>query len=207
MGKEQEGGRFIVLEGIEGVGKTLQAKLLREALSEMGYQVVLTYEPGGKVRQILLDPEFDLDSKGELCLFLAGRRQNVVEVIIPALPAGKIVISDRYEGSTFAYQSYAGQLPLEEVRRFNDFITDGLKPNLTILIDIDVEESRARLGTKDEPLSGFDAREIAFHHRVREGYLDLAQSEENWVVINGSGSIEEIHQRILEVLAERKILP
>lgn len=211
MAKEREQGRFIVFEGGEGAGKSLQAKILGEALAEMGYGVVLAREPGGgplagRIREILLTTDC-CDSRVELCLFLASRRENLVRIVIPALSEGKIVVADRYEGSTLAYQGYGGGLPVEEVKRFNEFITGGLKPDLTILIDIDIGESRKRLGGKGTPLTVFDARELEFHRKVREGYLELAQAEDNWVVIDGSGSIEEIHQKVLEVLAQRKILP
>lgn len=207
-----ERGKFIAFEGIDGSGKTTQAKMLAKGLKTLGYDVVLTREPGGTekgkaIRELALDKEVGgKDPKLALFLFLADRRLHLLEVIQPALGSGKIVICDRYEGSTLAYQVFAGGLDFKQVRAFNDYITDGLVPDLTIYLDVPVQIGRQRKAKQGIRLTHYDKKEVAFRQKLRQGYLKLAKILPSWVVIDGNGSPEEVHQRVVDVLRERGII-
>lgn len=194
-------GFFITLEGPEGCGKSTQIALLAKNLRSAGYRVVMTREPGGtkaceKIRQILLDAQNSkLTAKTEFFLFLANRSQHLEEVVRPALKQGQIVLCDRFSGSTFAYQHFGrGLSPLTELKKMNKFACDGLKPNLTVLLNIDPRESLKRKG---ENLSRFDRESMEFHLMVHRGYLFLAKTESNWIVFNGSQSLQYLEKEIL----------
>lgn len=199
-------GKFIVFEGGEGTGKTTQIKMLSDYLQSKQQKVFLTREPGGtdcpiaeKIRELIKDPQNkDMAPKCELFLFLASRAQHVEQIIQPHLQQGDIVICDRFFGSTLAYQHYGrGLFELEEVKKINDFATDKLIPDLTLLLDIDPRQGLARISERinDDRL---DSEKLEFHQQVRDGYLNLAQSEPNWVTINAGQSIEQIHKEILQ---------
>lgn len=208
-------GKFITFEGPEGSGKTTQLLLLAKHLKENGCPVVATREPGGteiseKVRNILLDASnLNLSNRTELLLMVASRAQNTAEVIVPALKQGKIVLCDRYSDSTLAYQSYGRGFDLEVTRQMCLFATDGLQPDMTLLIDIDPELGleRAKLtGKSSTPAKKHDRMEsqgLEFHRRVREGFLKLAEAEpDRFRVLNSKGTIEEIHSQILKHIKE-----
>ena len=184
-------GLFLSLEGGEGSGKSVQAKLLAEALTQRGREVVLTREPGGtaageRIREIVLHAqEIALSPEAQVLLYSTARAQNVREVIRPALEAGKIVIADRFYDSTMAYQGYGHGVALDRIRDVTALAVGGLIPDRTFLLDIPVDIGLGRSGWRAQ--SKWDRFEVlapAFHQRVREGYLRLAASEpRRWVVI------------------------
>ena len=188
---------FITFEGGEGSGKSVQSKALYRKLRRMAIPALLTHEPGktalgDKITRLLkLSRDIDISPVAELLLFNASRAQLVGEVIQPALKGGDVVICDRYADSTTAYQGYGRKLDLAVVRPINDAGTLGLKPDLTVLLDISVEEGFARKG--DSKRDRFEQEEISFHRRVREGFLKLAAEEpERWLVIDAGKKKEEI---------------
>ena len=194
---------FITLEGPEGSGKTTQIPLLVDWLCEQGYGVELTREPGGtdignQIRDVLHDPvNTAMDATAEILLYSADRAQHVAQCIRPALAAGKIVVSDRYYDSTLAYQGYGRGLDLEMLRAITAFATAGLKPDLTLYLDIAPEEGLQRRQAGGEEWNRLDAETLDFHRRVRAGYMALiAQESERWVVIDAARSVEEVQGAI-----------
>jgi dTMP kinase len=195
-------GWFVALEGGEGCGKSTQAELLADALG-----AVLTREPGGtplgvRVRELVLDPTTgDVDPRAEALLMAADRAQHVATVVRPALAAGRHVVSDRYAGSTLAYQGYGRGLTVDALKRLSIWSSQGLWPDLTVLIDLPVESAAARLG---EDLDRFEQADDGFHRRVREGFLDLARRDtDGWAVVDGSGSIDVVAAAVRAAVAER----
>lgn len=197
-------GKFIVFEGGEGTGKTTQIKMLEEKLRKLKFNVLLTREPGGtncpiaeKIRQLLKDPENkDMHPKTELFLFLASRAQHVEQIIKRGLQQNKIIICDRFFGSTFAYQHFGrGLFELTDIKNINNFATGGLIPDLTILLDINPQIGIARINDRKNE-DRLDSEEMNFHNKVRDGYLKLARSEPNWTVINAEQSIEDIKRQL-----------
>jgi dTMP kinase len=194
---------FITLEGPEGSGKTTQIPLLVDWLHEHGCEVEVTREPGGtdigdQIRDVLHDPvNTAMDATAEILLYSADRAQHVAQCIRPALAAGKIVISDRYYDSTLAYQGYGRGLDLEMLRAITAFATGGLKPDLTLYLDIIPEEGLQRRQANEEEWNRLDAETLEFHQRVRAGYMELiAQEPERWVVIDAARSVEEVQKEI-----------
>lgn len=201
---------FITFEGGEGCGKSYQARALYRKLVKLALPVMLTHEPGGtplgrKLRRVLKrDGEPGISPLAELLLFNASRAQLVADVIQPALAEGKIVICDRYTDSTTAYQSYGRGLDLDMVLTINNTATRGLKPDLVVLLDIAPELGLAR--KKGSLKDRFEREEVAFHQRVREGYLKLAAAElERWLVLDGRQGREEIAHLVWQRV--RKLLP
>jgi len=203
---------FITFEGGEGSGKSVQAKELFRRLTQLVIPVVLTHEPDGTPfgkklgRWLKWAQGTDISPLTELLLFNASRAQLVAEVIQPGLESGKVVISDRYADSTTAYQGYGRRLDLDMVKAANSAATQGLKPDLTILLDIPVEEGLARKRAKKQ--DRFERETLVFHRRVREGYLELARADpERWLVVDASQSREKIAQiiwqRVSQLLATR----
>lgn len=208
-------GIFIAVEGIEGSGKSTQAERLARRLRAAGSNVVTTKEPGGtglgdRVRAILLDPQEEgMDAITELLLYSASRRQNVVEIIKPALERGAIVLCDRFTDATLAYQGFGRLLELDRLRALNDFATDGIYPDLTLLFDLPessgLERARARNAEQDlQSESRLEGEDVRFHRRVREGYLALATAEpERFGVIDANAGIDEVHERTIALLRAR----
>ncbi len=198
-------GVLITFEGAEGSGKTTQIRLLAAALARSGYRVVTTREPGGTrvgdaIRTLLLDHRHtEISPRAETLLFQAARAQLVDEVIHPALAAGSIVLCDRYADSTLAYQGYGRGQSLDTLKQLGDYATDHLQPTLTIYLDIDVSEGLARKRTAaPEEWNRMENLDIAFHQRVRKGYLALAAAEpERWLVLDATQPIEALHRTIL----------
>ncbi len=192
---------FITFEGGEGGGKSVQAKAMYRKLSKMAVPVLLTHEPGGTPfgrrisRWLKWAQDTDISPLTELMLFNASRAQLVAEVIQPALKSGKVVISDRYADSTTVYQGYGRGLDLAMVKAVNRSATQGLTPGLTVLLDAPVEVCFARKGT--DKRDRFEQEAIAFHRRVREGYLKLAADEpQRWLVVDASQSRAKIAEII-----------
>ncbi len=204
---------FITLEGPEGSGKSSQLPDLAEFLRGQGWDVLTTREPGGtpigdQIRQILmrLDNQ-ELHPRTEILLFLASRAQLVEQMIKPALREGKLVLSDRFGDSTLAYQGYGHGIDLANLRAMLAFATDNLKPDLTLLLDVDVEIGLQRKRKEDE-WNRLDAYELAFHQRVREGYHELCRQEpERWRVIDAMQPKEAVQialrQAVMQFLQEK----
>ena len=193
---------FITLEGPEGSGKTSHIPHLVEFLREKGYTVFPTREPGGtsigeQVRDVLHDlKNTEMHPRTETLLYQAARAQFVEEVIKLRLDAGEIVISDRYADSTLAYQGFGHEQNLEEVRALIHYATGGLTPDLTILLDLDVEIGLARKTNADE-WNRLDAYTVEFHRRVRKGYLELVKTEPSrWEVVDASQSWDEVQESL-----------
>jgi len=196
---------FITFEGIEGCGKTTQIRLLAERLRQGGLEVVVTREPGGcpiadAIRSILLDPcNSALVPRAELLLYAAARAQHVAEIIRPALTRGGLVLCDRFTDATVAYQGFGRGLDAACIDSLNAMATDGIVPDLTILLDMPAEEGlrRARRRNTLTPEEDrFERESLAFHHRVRAAYLQLAREQKRFVVIDADGSIETVAQRV-----------
>lgn len=194
---------FITFEGSEGSGKSTQINMLAAYLRQQGYEVLVTREPGGthigeQVRQCLHDVKNkEMTGAAEVLLYSASRSQLVREVIVPALESGVIVISDRYADSTMAYQGYGRQLDLDALGTITHFATGGLKPDLTILFDIDVEEGLSRRSVGGEEMNRMDLQEVAFYKRVRNGYMELVKQEpERWVIVDAGRPPDEIQNDV-----------
>lgn len=182
---------FITFEGGDGCGKSYQSKALYLKFSNLGIPVKLTYDPGAtdvgnEIRRLLKRNRRDtISSEAELFLFIASRAQLVTEVIIPSLQKGNIVICDRFTDSTVAYQGYGRRINLDIIKMLNRIATREIKPDLTILLDMEVEKGLSRKRTKNE--DRFEGEELAFHKRVRSGYLQLALDEpQRWLVIDAT---------------------
>lgn len=208
-------GLFVTFEGIDKSGKTTQVRLLTDALTRSGCAVVSTTQPGGsslgaEIWRLIRDPRHfgRMAPLTELMLFAADRAQNVREVILPALDAGKVVVCDRYTDSTVAYQGYGRGLNLDTISALNDAATEGLVPDLTIFIDIPVEEARRRGMGESIPLSDrlssldrMEMEQISFFERVREGYLCIAASDRKRIVaLNGCDTTERISENVRAVV-------
>ena len=202
-------GKFITFEGGEGCGKSTQVKRLKEALEKDGIDVLLTREPGGtwlseEIRHLIKDQTTDAPcDRSELLLFLAARAQLVRNVIRPALEAGKWVVSDRFSDSTLAYQGYGRGLPLDDLRMMNDFACEGLKPDLTLLLDVSSETAQARMRKREAATNtAADRIEKAgdeFHARLRTGFVELAKAEpERIVTIDANGTPDEVWELVWE---------
>ncbi len=204
---------FITFEGPDGSGKTTQVAQTVEVLRKRGYKVLLTREPGGtaigdQIRQILHDMDNkSMNPRAELLLFSASRAQIVDEAIRPHLAEGGLVICDRFFNSTMAYQGYGHGLDLGILRTITEFATGGLRPDLTLFLDIAPEDGlqrRLSAVAKGEEWSRLDDMELAFHRRVREGYNKLIEAEpERWVKINAAQPVEKVQTDILKALDER----
>jgi dTMP kinase len=196
-------GLFITFEGGDGCGKTTQIDLLDGYLRNKGYKTLLTREPGSKglglkLREILLNYDGEVSPVCESFLFLADRAQHVDCIIKPALEEGTIVLCDRHTDSTVAYQGYGRGLDLEQIHKLNKIATSGLKPDLTIVLDVDVETSQKRVGSEKDRM---ESAGIEFFERVRKGFLEIAKQEPERVkVVDSTQSIEEIHKEILELV-------
>jgi len=198
---------FITLEGPDGSGKTSQLALLVDFLRQQGYTVLATREPGGtqigdQIRAVLSDlSNQEMRPRTELLLFQASRAQLVEQVVRPHLQEGGIVLCDRYADSTLAYQGYGHQtFPLDQVQSIIHFATGGLKPDLTLLLDVDVKAGLQRRA-QDGDWNRLDAYQLEFHQRVRQGYLQMAQAEpRRWVVIDASRSMDEVQTELREVV-------
>lgn len=200
---------FVTFEGSEGCGKTSQMRLLVEFLTRQGYPILPTREPGGtpigdQVRDVIVNlSNTGMLPRTEILLFQASRAQLVGEVIQPSLESGGIVLCDRYGDSTLAYQGYGYQNDLTQLRQLVEFATGGLKPDLTLLLDVDVEVGLQRR-VKAGGWNRLDAYDPEFYRRVRAGYLEMARSEPGrWVVIDANLPFDQVQERLRSVILER----
>jgi dTMP kinase len=198
---------FITFEGIEGSGKTTQMRRLAERMPD----AVVTKEPGGtetgdRIRELLLHSKSKIEPVAEVLLFAASRRQLVMELIRPALAAGRTVLCDRYADSTLAYQGFGRLIDLDRLRSVTNWATDGLKPDRTLLFDLPEEvglaRARSRNARQENDEGRFETEDVRFFRRIREGYLSLAAAEpDRYRVIDGNGTADEVFNRMMEVLA------
>lgn len=201
----RQDGFFLVFEGVEGAGKSSHARWLVRRLSEAGVPSRLVREPGGtpageRVRELVLDPVLRISAEAELLLLLAARAEFVRRVVRPALAAGEVVVADRYEMSTFAYQGAARGLDEQMVRRLNAFATGGLRPHAVVLLTVDVEEGLRRKG------GGADRMEregLAFHRRVARAYRQLARGDPTVIEVDTAAEPKEVQAAIVRELAAR----
>ncbi len=203
---------FVTFEGPEGSGKTTQMRSLAAFLREQGYDVLTTREPGStpigeRVRNILLDPvHTEMLPPTEFLLFSAARAQHVGQVIGPHLARGGIVFSDRYADSSLAYQGYGHQLDLDVLLTVSRFATGGLVPDLTLYFDVPVEVGlRRKMGGSGDAWNRMEQKEIAYHERVRAGYLAMASQEpDRWVVVDASREIDEVQVTVRDLVMARR---
>lgn len=205
-------GFFLTFEGVEGGGKTTQARLLAEALRKRGHTVLVTREPGGTevgtvLRRLVLEPAgTPLGAEAELLLLLADRAQHVRDVILPGLRDNAVVISDRFLDSTLAYQGYGRGIPLDLLHRLNSFASQARLPDFTVLLDVPVEVGlrRASQSRGASAVDRFEAQTHAFHHRVRQGFLAVAREHPGRVcVVDAAQPVDRIHQQIVSSVLER----
>lgn len=201
-------GRFIALEGGEGTGKSTQARMLAQALAEHGIDPVLTREPGGTpgaeaIRTLLLEPPGEgWGARAEALLFAAARSDHVEKLIRPALERGAWVISDRFLDSSRAYQGGAGDVGDEAVCTLHSIGSEGFRPHLTLLIEVDPDKVAQRLAARDRGQSdAIGGRSAEYHAKVAQAFRDLAAGDPTVAVIDGNGSAEEVHARIRAAIA------
>lgn len=203
---ETAAGRFIVLEGGEGAGKSTQAALLAARLEEVGVPCLVAREPGGTpvgeaVRSVVLSrTDLEMPAESELFLYLASRAAFVRDVVRPALAAGRVVVADRFDLSTLAYQGFGRGLDLESVRGAVRLATGGLEPDLTLVLDVSVEAGSARQRVQGKRPDRIEGEGDAFLRRVRAGYLALAAEDARVRVVDAGGTPAEVHARIRELL-------
>lgn len=196
-------GLFITFEGIDGCGKTTQINLLKEYLETKGYNVLLTREPGAKglgekLREILLNYDGEVSSNCESFLFLADRAQHIDTIIKPAIQNGTIVLCDRHTDSTVAYQGYGRKLNLDQIYQLNKIATNGIEPDITFVLDIDIKTSLQRIGKGRDRMENSGKE---FFERVRNGYIKIAEQEPNRVkLLNGALPVENIQKQILDYI-------
>ncbi|NIR42557.1 MAG: dTMP kinase [Gemmatimonadetes bacterium] len=198
---------FIVFEGIEGSGKSTQIRLVAEALRRCGVEPVVTREPGGTpageaIRAVVLDERLQLDEIAELMLMLAARSAFVRQVVRPALEAGRVVLADRYQLSTFAYQGGGRGIELDRLRALNDLATGGVSPDLCVLLDVDVEVGHRRAGGP-ETRDRIEGEDLAFHRRVADAYRRLAANEPDVALVDGNGEIQRVRTAVWKALSSR----
>ncbi len=211
MKKRRKKGIFITFEGPEGSGKSLQAKKVCKYLKAQGFSVIHTREPGGTdlgwtFRKILLNPRNKIDSKTELFLNFADRAEHIVQVIKPALKEGKVIICERFNDATLAYQGYGRGLDKSLIKKTGCFIGDGIVPDLTFLLDIKVEQGlRRAVNTAKDFKKGkgdrLEQEKISFHRKVRRGYQAIAREDGKRIkVISGTKSIEQVFEKIINYI-------
>ncbi|MCU1465299.1 MAG: dTMP kinase [Actinomycetia bacterium] len=195
-------GRFIVVEGGEGVGKSTQVPRLAASLRASGREVVVTHEPGdtklgAELRAVLLHADTDLDPRAELLLMIADRAQHLADVVTPALARGAIVVCDRYEPSTLAYQGVARGLGVERVERLSEFATAGVEPDVVVVLDLADEIAEARVSADRDR---FERAGADFHARVRAAYRELAPAR-GWILVDADGTPDEVAARVLAAVS------
>lgn len=202
-------GKFIVFEGPDGAGKSTVLQEITSKLQQTGVSYLTTREPGGTregqlLRELLLRTDYEWCGEAEAFLYCADRVQHVRRLILPALAEGKIVLSDRYYYSTLAYQGYGRGWNLTFLRQINQMATLGVEPDLVFLFDIEPELglSRVKKNRQGQAPDRLEQEELAFHQRVRQGYLELAR-EQNWEIIDGSRDLAEVVDAVWQILQQR----
>jgi dTMP kinase len=205
-------GLFLNFEGMDGCGKTTQARMVAERLRQAGYEVLESVEPGGtpigqQVRRILLDPANEaLCARAELLLYFACRAQNVEQWVAPALARGAVVVTDRFTDSTMAYQGYGRGLGREVVLALDRIACQGVTPDLTVIVDIDLDTSLERARARNSAVAGnvetrMEEQAAEFYHRVREGYRDMVRLEPHrFAVVDGRGDIHTVARAVWEAI-------
>ncbi len=200
-------GLFITFEGNDGSGKSSALQTVKNELLEQGFDVLYTREPGGsyiaeKIRELILDKDnLGMDPKTEALLYAASRREHITKTIIPALEQGKIILCDRFLDSSLAYQGYARELGVDNVLNMNQFATEGLYPDLTILVCTHPEIGMSRIKKDERDMDRLELEKMTFHTKVYEGYLSIAEKFENRVVVvNGEQSKEDVLQTVKNIL-------
>ncbi len=203
-------GLFITFEGIEGCGKTTQMNLLADHLKKVGVSVLKTREPGGtkigeEIREMLLNPDNKKMAKEtEMLLYGASRAQHIKELIEPALKSGKIVLCDRYADSTLAYQGFGRNMGISLIRKTCPLSLGSIQPELTILLDLDVKAGLSRIKNRKGGNDRIEKEKIAFHNKVRKGYLKLAKASRGRIrVVRADRKIEEIQKEIRDILIKK----
>jgi dTMP kinase len=203
--KDKFSGRFIVLDGPDGCGKSTHSKLLIQWLKEQGVSTVGFRDPGDteigeKIRQILLSPEHDtMDTRTELLLYMAARAQLWAEKIAPALEANQCVVLDRWLSSTCAYQGYAGGFGMEKVINIATDCLERVWPDLIIILDVDLQTASGRLKSQ---LDRMEQKGDGYHQRVREGFIQLAEQQENFLVVDATSEVDTVHNKILQLISK-----
>jgi dTMP kinase len=201
-------GKFIVIDGPDGCGKSTQTKLLTEWLNSREIASVSFRDPGGtaigeKIREILLNPEhLAMSTETEVLLYMSARIQLWLEKIAPALDSKKCVVLDRWLSSTYAYQGWAGNFGVDRVIRLAEDCLERVWPDLTIILDVDTQTASRRLNRK---LDRMEAKGDIYHNKVRAGFLKFAEEHENVFIVDATGEIEKVHQKILQIIEEVSI--
>lgn len=203
-------GLFITFEGNDGSGKSSVIEAIKEELIRRGYDTIYSREPGGskiaeKIRQVILDVDnLGMDDKTESLLYAASRREHIMKTIIPALNEGKVILCDRFLDSSLAYQGYARGIGIEDVYNMNKFATDGLLPDLTILVCVKPEIGLERIKKNQRgALDRLELEKMSFHQKVYEGYLEVQKKfPDRIVIVNGEASKEEVRQEALAVVVK-----
>jgi len=205
-------GKFITIEGCEGVGKSTQIELLKKCCIENNIDALFTREPGGtpiaeKIRQVILDTANEgMENLTELLLYCACRVEHTKKIILPALKNGKIIFCDRYSDSTLAYQAYAGGLDIELVKKINELSACGVKIDCTIFLDVEPLEGFKRIANRGQA-DRMEGKGLDFHKKVYKGFLDIAKNNPDRVVkVSSYDRIYETHEEIVKVLKERGLL-
>lgn len=202
-------GLFLAFEGVEGAGKSTQVRLLADYLRQRGTEVIVAREPGStplgeRIRETTLnDPDLVVPARSELFLMLAARTAFVEQVVTPALRSGKVVIADRFELSTLAYQGMGRGLPLDLVITCNRFATGGASPAATVLLDLDPQIGAQRHGSAGKVFDRLERETVEFHTRVAEGYRQLSGRVSGLVRVDAAGEIQEVHRRVVAALAAK----
>lgn len=198
---DKSNGLFITFEGIDGSGKSTQVDKAYDMLKYLGIPVIKTREPGGTDLGVVLRDRIlngkDMDARAELLLFLADRAQHVAKVIKPALARGEVVLCDRYEASTMAYQAWGGRLSVTDVRGMSEWSARGLKPDAIYFLDVPIEEAMKRLTNRQGPKNNFDLKEKSYYESVRTGFVAEAGNDpDRWIILHGGHKVNVTHELI-----------